>query len=103
MLAKKVVESQGVAHRKAIMSEIVVTKHAKRRLIERRGVKRLDRHIRKIQKWNLPADGITIHGGWRYITSGGALLTVLPPKWSELKKQGYKTLKDMEELHEIVT
>ena len=80
------------------MSEIRVTKHAKQRLVERRGVKNLERHIRKIQKWNLPDDGTTLHKGWRYVTSGGALVTVLPPKWSELKKQGYKTFKDMEEL-----
>lgn len=60
------------------MSEIIITKHARERLMQRRKVKHMNRHINKINSWGLPADGVTEHKGWRYVTRGGVLVTVLP-------------------------
>ena len=51
--------------------------HAIERLSERRGCAHLLRHINKIQKWNLPADGVTDHKGYKYVTRNGILITVL--------------------------
>ena len=65
---------------------IIISNHAKKRLIERRGVKHMIRHINKIQSWNLPNNGITEHKGWRYITRDGVLVTVLPRKAEYRKK-----------------
>lgn len=56
---------------------IIISKHAKERLVQRRGVKHMQRHINKIQSWGLPDDGETWHKGYRYITKGGVLVTVL--------------------------
>lgn len=67
------------------MSEIIVSKHAMERLVQRRGVKHMERHINKINSWGLARDGITVHKGWQYITRGGVLVTVLPPKDSYWK------------------
>lgn len=63
-----------------------ITFHAIDRLVERRKVKHLVRHLNKIRKWDLPADGVTEHNGYKYITRGGVLITVLCPKQVELKK-----------------
>ena len=63
----------------------IISKHAKQRLIERRGVKHMIRHINKINSWGLPDDGITEHKGWRYVTRGGVLVTVIPVSRKELK------------------
>ena len=46
------------------MSEILITKHARERLMQRRGVKHMNRHINKINSWGLPSDGVTEHKGW---------------------------------------
>lgn len=54
----------------------VISKHAIKRLAERRGLKHVQRHINKINSWGLPEDGITIHKGWAYVTRGGVLVTV---------------------------
>ena len=59
-----------------------ITFHAIKRLGERRKVEHLQRHVNKIQKWDLPSDGITEHKGYRYVTRGGVLITVLPPRKS---------------------
>ena len=56
----------------------IISNHAKKRLKERRGVKHMNRHINKINSWGLPANGVTEHKGWRYVTRGGVLVTVLP-------------------------
>ena len=58
--------------------ELHITKHAMERLADRRGVKHMIRHIHKINSWGLPPNGRTEHKGWRYVTQGGALVTVLP-------------------------
>ena len=55
-----------------------ITFHAIERLQERRGLTHLLRHINKIQKWNLPANGETIHKNYKYVTRGGVLITVIP-------------------------
>ena len=57
-----------------------ITFHAIDRLVERRKLEHLIRHINKIRKWNLPENGIATHKGWRYVTRDGVLITVLPPK-----------------------
>ena len=64
-----------------------ITFHAIQRLSQRRKVEHLQRHINKIYKWNLPEDGDTVHKGYRYITRGGVLVTVIPYKkfFKELK------------------
>ena len=54
--------------------------HAIERLQERRKLAHLLRHVNKIKKWNLPADGVTIHKGYKYVTRGGVLVTVYPDK-----------------------
>jgi len=56
---------------------IIISKHARERLVQRRGVKHMQRHINKIQGWGLPTDGDTWHKGFIYITRGGVLVTVL--------------------------
>lgn len=58
------------------MSEIIISKHAKERLVQRRKVKHMKRHLNKIRSWKLPRDGVTDHKGWFYITRGGVLVTV---------------------------
>ena len=64
----------------------IISNHAKERLAQRRGVKHIERHINKIQKWGLPDNGSTLHKGYRYITRDGVLVTVLvDPK--ELRKE----------------
>lgn len=72
------------------MGRLIISKHAMRRLVERRGVKHMERHINKILSWGLPDNGVTEHNGWRYVTRGGVLVTVLP--WS---KEYKKIQKDM--------
>ena len=63
-----------------------ITFHAIKRLSERRNLTHLERHINKIQKWNLPPDGITDHKGYRYVTREGVLITVLPPNRKRMKE-----------------
>lgn len=58
-----------------------VTLHAMNRLATRRGVKHMTSHLNK--RRNLPADGDTEIKGYRYITRGGVLITVLPKKASQ--------------------
>ena len=55
-----------------------ITFHAIERLQERRGLTHIIRHLNKIQKWNLPANGETIHKNYKYVTRGGVLITVIP-------------------------
>lgn len=69
-----------------------ITFHAIQRLGERRNVEHLKRHINKIQKWNLPDDGITEHSGYRYVTRDGVLVTVLPPSRKSQKENRAKEL-----------
>ena len=57
-----------------------VSFHAIQRLQERRNCEHLLRHLNKVQKWNLPANGELIHKGWRYITADGILITVIPDR-----------------------
>ena len=64
-----------------------ITFHAIERLQERRNLQHLNRHIQKIRKWNLPNDGITQHKGYRYVTRGGVLITVLPPNKRMMKNE----------------
>ena len=52
---------------------IAISRHAKQRLIQRRGVKHMQRHINKIKSWNLPSDCIAEHKGWRYVVRGGGI------------------------------
>ena len=54
--------------------------HAVQRLQERRNCEHLLRHLNKIQKWDLPRTGETIHKGFRYITRDGVLVTVIPDR-----------------------
>lgn len=63
-----------------------ITFHAIQRLSERRECKHLLRHVNKIRGWGLPDDGITEHKGYRYVTRGGVLVTVLPRKDSYLRQ-----------------
>ena len=56
--------------------------HAIERLQERRQLAHLLRHCNKIRSWNLPRDGETIHKGYKYVTRGGVLITVVPDKKS---------------------
>lgn len=56
-----------------------VTIHAIDRLQERRQLQHFVRHLHKMQKWSLPDTGEMEHNGYRYITRGGVLITVLPP------------------------
>jgi hypothetical protein len=55
---------------------ISVSKHAEKRLKQRRKVKHLQRHINKMQKWGFGSDGIFIHKGWRYVIRDNCLITV---------------------------
>lgn len=57
-----------------------ITFHAIQRLQERRSCTHLLKHINKIRKWDLPENGEYIHKGYRYITKGGVLITVIPDK-----------------------
>lgn len=57
-----------------------ITFHAIERLSQRRKVEHLHRHLNKVRKWGLPEDGDTVHKGYRYITRGGVLVTVIPDK-----------------------
>lgn len=53
--------------------------HALERLQERRQLKHFMPHIRKMQRWGMPDDGIFEHKGYRYVMRNGVLVTVLPP------------------------
>ena len=57
-----------------------ITFHAIQRLGERRGCIHLIRHINKIRRWGLPDDGETVRKGFKYVTRGGVLITVVPDK-----------------------
>lgn len=59
-----------------------ITFHAIQRLGERRNCVHLIRHINKIRRWGLPDDGEIVHKGFRYVTRGGVLITVIPDKES---------------------
>lgn len=67
-------------------NDIIISKHARMRLIERRKVKHMVRHINKIKSWNPPENGCLEHKGWRYIFRDNVLVTVLP-KTNEYRKQ----------------
>lgn len=69
-----------------------ITFHAIERLSQRRRVEHLWRHLNKVRRWNLPDDGDTVHKGYRYITHGGVLITVIPDKkfMKELKNETTK-------------
>lgn len=69
---------------------VIISKHAKERLAQRRKVKHMERHINKINSWNLPDNGITYHKGWKYITRDGVLVTVCGTK--ELAKKSRESL-----------
>ena len=56
-----------------------ITFHAIDRLNERRQLQHFVQHCHKMQKWGLPDTGETVHNGYRYITRGGVLITVIPP------------------------
>ena len=56
-----------------------ITIHAIDRLQERRQLQHFVQHCHKMQKWGLPDTGETVHNGYRYITRGGVLITVIPP------------------------
>ena len=79
------------------MNDVIISKHAKERLLERRNIKHWTRHENKIKSWNLPQNGIYMRKGWRYVIKDNVLLTVLPPKWSQLKKLGIKDYKGLNE------
>ena len=57
-----------------------ITFHAIERLQQRRNCEHLLRHLNKVRKWNLPEDSDTVHKGFRYITRGGVLVTVIPDR-----------------------
>lgn len=59
-----------------------ITFHAIQRLQERRSCVHLARHLERIKRWGLPDDGDTVHKGYRYITRGGVIITVIPDKQS---------------------
>ena len=56
--------------------QIILSKHAEKRLKQRRKVKHLQRHINKINSWGFGQNGIYLHGGWRYIIRDGVVITV---------------------------
>lgn len=69
-----------------------VSFHAIERLQERRGLQHLLRHLHKVQKWNLPENGEIVHKGYRYITTDGILVTVIPDRkavkeWQKERKE----------------
>ena len=66
-----------------------ISYHAQKRLFQRRGCVHLQRHLNKMNKWPLPDDGDTLHKGYRYITRGGVLVTVIPDRTflKNLKKE----------------
>lgn len=74
------------------MSVRCITFHAIERLQERRKLTHLLRHLNKIKKWGLPDTGDTLHNGYRYITRGGVLITVIPDKktMKEFRENGFK-------------
>ena len=73
-----------------------VSFHAIQRLQERRNCEHLLRHLNKVQKWNLPANGEVIHKGYRYITADGILITVIPDRQAVKQWKRERKLKEVE-------